>query len=49
MNTAYKLQNGYDYTANDELFPTEVEFYNGCKVTLACSEDGQFYLRVEGE
>ena len=49
MNTAYKLQNGYNYTANDELFPTEVEVFNGCKVTLAFSEDGKYYLGVDYE
>ena len=43
LNRAGKL----DYAANDDVYPTEILFLNGCKVRLACSEDGQSYLRVE--
>lgn len=42
-----KATNKINYAGNDELYPSEVVFINGCKVCLACSEDGQLYLRVE--
>ena len=47
MKTAQKSARSVNYTGNDDLFPSEVVFANGWKVCLACSEDGQLYLRVE--
>ncbi len=47
MKTTKKSARSVNYTGNDDLFPSEVEFANGWKVRLACSEDGQLYLRVE--
>lgn len=50
MNTekTMKCNSGrFNYTGNDELFPTEIIFPEGLKVRLVCSEDGQAYLRVE--
>ncbi|RLB68604.1 MAG: hypothetical protein DRH08_00390 [Deltaproteobacteria bacterium] len=42
-----KLTDTKKFTGNDDLYPTEVKFVNGLNVCIACSEDGQMYLRVE--
>ena len=47
MGKKQELANTMDFTGNDDLYPTEVNFVNGLNVRLACSEDGQLYLRVE--
>jgi hypothetical protein len=47
MKTEQKCVGSINFSGNDDLYPTEVVFPNGCKVRLACSEDGQVYLRVE--
>lgn len=47
MKTVQKSARSVNYTGNDDLFPSEVVFANGCRVCLACSEDGKLYLRVE--
>ena len=46
METAQNWARSVNYTGNDDLFPSEVVFANGCKVCLACSEDAKLYLRV---
>lgn len=46
MKTTKKLAGRINYAGNDELYPSEVVFIDGCKVCLACSEDGKLYLRV---
>ena len=47
MNTKQKADESITYTGNDDLYPTEIQFSNGLKVRLVCSEDGKKYLRVE--
>ena len=47
MKTRNRLAGSTAYSGNDDIYPTEVVFGNGWKVRLACSEDGQTYLRVE--
>ncbi|TWJ13071.1 hypothetical protein [Geobacter argillaceus] len=47
MKTTKKLAGRINYKGNDELYPSEVVFLNGCKVRLACSEDGKLYLQVD--
>ncbi|ACM20784.1 hypothetical protein Geob_2431 [Geotalea daltonii FRC-32] len=49
MNTEKFKSDRFDYTCNDELFPTEITFSGGFRVRLGCSEDGQAYLKVEPE
>lgn len=47
MKAKREADENITYTGNDDLYPTEIEFSNGLKVRLVCSEDGKNYLRVE--
>lgn len=49
MKTTKGTQAGRAFSADDDLYPTEITFANGCSVRLASSEDGKIYLRVEWE
>lgn len=47
METSQETDESITFTGNDDIYPTEIIFSNGLKVRLACSEDGQKYLRIE--